>query len=530
MYSLRTSLIIFGMICTGAARSVGVKLLYQLGFDNYLFVALLYLAGQSLALLVYWVSLHTASNTTTCCGCLPEEEENEDPQADNHPVEYSRLVMDNNNNSTGDEITPSSSSSSSSRSTDPVSNDRIDIASCAKTNASLDPMELEMQLIEKASPQHKQLEGHRHYQDEEQPGHTSAHPIHRSQSAPMVHDVHHQESIKDDNELYATNNITTKIPSLTHQSMIIHHAHSMPLPSQHQRRHRRRGSKTGLTQESQDAVAWVHLIPWYLKPLLPGLFNLANAALKWASFIYVAASIAEMLMAGLELILSVCVARAVRKRQISQVRWAGVGIVAVGLWVVHTADVLDTQQRDEIEIATASEEGTAATTSVEQLKREHVIGALLIVGQCVTAVGQDMAEELFLQEADFPATLLLGMEGLYGLLFGIPLYLLFAPESMGTTLGGLEASPWEIMYIFILTLIFTVTGIFNIMTTGVTSSMTRNMWKNCRTILVWILGLVLYYSAGNKDLGEEWVIPDSFFILGGFMVMLSGIYVYYKNK
>ena len=155
---------------------------------------------------------------------------------------------------------------------------------------------------------------------------------------------------------------------------------------------------------------------------------------------------------------------------------------------------------------------------------------MLIVGQCVTAVGQDMAEELFLQESDFPATLLLGMEGVFGLIFGIPLYLRYSPEAPMETLANLQESEWKMMYVGILTLVFTVTGIFNIMTTGVTSSMTRNMWKNCRTLLVWVVGLVIFYSLGDDSLGEEWVFPDSFFILGGFLVMLSGIYVYYKNK
>jgi len=260
------------------------------------------------------------------------------------------------------------------------------------------------------------------------------------------------------------------------------------------------------------------------------------------TIILLLSSIAEMLMAGLELVLSVIVARIVRKRQVSKERWAGVAIVAIGLWMVHAADVLDTNK-----IANAADAAAAAaqerngdegnnnnTHSVvvdgAELQREHVIGAALIVGQCITAVGQDMAEELFLHEAHFPPTLLLGLEGLYGLAFGIPLYLIYAPESPWTTLQTLEASTWEAIYILVLTLIFTVTGIFNIMATDVTSSMTRNMWKNCRTILVWVLGLVLFYSVHNNDLGEEWVIPDSFFILGGFLIMLSGIYVYYKNK
>ncbi|KAL3895954.1 MAG: hypothetical protein SGARI_007299, partial [Bacillariaceae sp.] len=44
------------MIVIGTARSVGVKVLYQLGFDHPLLVALLYLLGQSLALPVYWLT------------------------------------------------------------------------------------------------------------------------------------------------------------------------------------------------------------------------------------------------------------------------------------------------------------------------------------------------------------------------------------------------------------------------------------------------------------------------------------------
>jgi heme/copper-type cytochrome/quinol oxidase subunit 2 len=50
------------------------------------------------------------------------------------------------------------------------------------------------------------------------------------------------------------------------------------------------------------------------------------------------------------------------------------------------------------------------------------MGIVLIVGQCVISVVQDMAEELLMHEADFPASLLLGMEGLFGLIFGLMLY------------------------------------------------------------------------------------------------------------
>lgn len=47
------------------------------------------------------------------------------------------------------------------------------------------------------------------------------------------------------------------------------------------------------------------------------------------------------------------------------------------------------------------------------------------------------------------------------------------------------------------------------------------------TYQVWIVAVIIYYASGNEDLGEEWVIPNSLFILGGFLVMMVGIYIYY---
>ena len=50
MYSLRVSLVLACMVITGASRSVAVKLFYDLGFRNPLFVTILYLTGQGLSL------------------------------------------------------------------------------------------------------------------------------------------------------------------------------------------------------------------------------------------------------------------------------------------------------------------------------------------------------------------------------------------------------------------------------------------------------------------------------------------------
>jgi protein-S-isoprenylcysteine O-methyltransferase Ste14 len=64
----------------------------------------------------------------------------------------------------------------------------------------------------------------------------------------------------------------------------------------------------------------------------------------------------------------------------------------------------------------------------------------------------------------------------------------------------------------------------------VTSAMTRNVWKNLRTVLVWLVALLIFYIGGNTDYGESWFTPESFYILSGLLVMSAGIGVYYWYK
>mmetsp|Transcript_31292 Transcript_31292/g.64442 ORF Transcript_31292/g.64442 Transcript_31292/m.64442 type:complete len:456 (-) Transcript_31292:84-1451(-) len=265
----------------------------------------------------------------------------------------------------------------------------------------------------------------------------------------------------------------------------------------------------------------VNSIPWYIKPLVPALFNLLNSVMRWASLVFVAASAAEKLISGMELVLSVLAARCVRGRRVAWVRWAGVAIVTIGtcsVGLIHTLYVSNGNDAD-------------METEKVNSSRDQVIGIVLIFGQSVMSVIQDLSEELFMQEGGVPPALLMGMEGLYGLIFGLVFYIPIAPflgeqpsdvandlkngKMIGLSLG------W--------TVLVTITGIFNIASTGVTSSMTRNAWKNVRTCVIWAAALIIFYAVGNPELGEEWMIPESFYILISFIVMLAGIYMYGKG-
>jgi hypothetical protein len=493
MYSLQTSLILLGMIVMGTARSVGVKALYQMGvFQHPLWITVLYLVGQSLSLLLYIL---------LCC-CERCNQKN------NTKAEYVAVQLQ-------EDGLPLSTTLASSIVNNVVKED-VTVAT-----ATMD----------------ESLEVEEQQETEEQHDRT----MRRSSSSEVSTTMTPLELEMDWKDL-PTNALMNETTNNSHDTDA--DTSISPRPSL-----QRQGSQTGLTLDSHQAVAWVHSIPWQYQPVIPGLFNLLNALAKWAAFQYQAASIVEMLMAGLELVLSTIVARWVRKRQISVHRWTGVIIVAWGLLVVEIASrsssnnnigntTTTTNNNNTNEQEDNEEEMEVDSIQQSSQHRDYVVGSLLILAQCVTAVMQDMAEELFLQESNFPPMLLLGMEGLVGLLVGLPIYVLWTLVATSNHhlqfLQQQQQSPppslFQIVYLIALTFIFTATGVFNIWTTSVTSSMTRNMWKNCRTLLVWMVGLILYHAAGNHDLGEAWTMPHSFMVLMGFAVMLGGIYVYYKHR
>ncbi|KAL7532899.1 hypothetical protein ACHAWF_004277 [Thalassiosira exigua] len=237
--------------------------------------------------------------------------------------------------------------------------------------------------------------------------------------------------------------------------------------------------------------------------------------MRWASLVFVAASVAEMLISGIELALSVAATRCVRGREVTPVRWAGVGVCALGIVLVGYFNALNA----------VDDEATEADGSA----RDRVIGTMLILGQSVTSVIQDISEEIFMQEADFPPALLVGMEGSFGIVIALLLYRPIAPL-LGENPSSLSSDLAESNFVGLSigwALLVTITGVFNCASTKVTSSMTRNVWKNLRTCLIWAVGLIIFYATGNPDLGEEWEVPGSFHILLAFSVMLAGIYIYY---
>jgi hypothetical protein len=237
-----------------------------------------------------------------------------------------------------------------------------------------------------------------------------------------------------------------------------------------------------------------------------------------------------MLISGLELTLGAVAARALRGRKIVRSRWAGVAIVAVGVAIVERANRGRHVRTDEDSDGGGNgDAGGARRPRGGSHASDATISVALIVLQSTLSVLQDVGEEIFMQSANFPATKMLGMEGVYGFVVGVVAYAVIVGrgggdwlrsiEDVGSTLTTLRENANARRWAVCLPLLFLVTGIFNIKATEATSAMTRNVWKNVRTVLVWVASLCIFYLGRDADYGEEWHTPESAYILLGFTVM-----------
>jgi hypothetical protein len=497
------------MILTGAGRTLAVKVYFQIGFDDPFLVAILMLLGHSVAVPIYWLVewLVPASDADT-----------EDADGDK-PDE----LVDSSNNRIADLEKASAPRTSVVPDTDAdveVNVDEQKAEDATEMNHS-EPADLEMkdEAVASALKQAPVTP-------------TPFNPVMRRLSSPTIRrlskilsDVVHTEW-KHDGTLMATDDEepqpieqhkeasdkTRDTSSLDGDPAVEGEtAEISRIITNSRQRKSNRGSVHGLSEKSREAVQWVHKIPNWAKPLMSSGFNLLDVAFRMLSILYLAASVAEMLIGGMELILSIVAARVVRKRHIAMERWCGAGIMLVGLVLVACSDLVSDNESSE----------------------SFGLGLLFVVLKVIMGVSKDMTQELFMQEGNYSATSLLGMEGVYGVLMAVPLYFLLGPVAgydPVEAFRGIGESSLSIGYTFGLVLIFFVAGMYSILGTAVTSSMTRNMWKNFRGLVVWIAALIIFYASGDDDLGEAWMIPGSFMILAGFSVMLGALYVYYNIK
>ncbi|XP_071484700.1 solute carrier family 35 member F6-like [Diadema antillarum] len=250
--------------------------------------------------------------------------------------------------------------------------------------------------------------------------------------------------------------------------------------------------------------------------ILPTICDLLGTTLAGIGLLYVSASVWQMLRGSI-IIFTGILSKIFLKRQLKWYHWSGMVVTVFGLVLVGMSTIF-------------AEENSAQAG-------QTVLGILLILGGQVMNAIQMIVEEIFLKKRAYPALQVVGMEGSFGFfilgLIVLPV-LYFIPDEEAYT-GRYEDSIDAILQIgnsgkllaFCLLYLFSIAG-YNYFGLSVTKSLTavhRTLIDACRTIVVWIVGLIIYY-AFDPTFGEPFDVTYGILKIDGFMFLLIGTGLY----
>lgn len=205
------------------------------------------------------------------------------------------------------------------------------------------------------------------------------------------------------------------------------------------------------------------------------------------------------------------------KRAIHVYQWFGVAIVMLALSIIGYACM-----------NTGDASGTGSTET------QKLLGVLLVFAAQLVQATQCVVEEHLLHDVSASASQVVGLEGFWGLLLCVGVAM---PLASYLPIEGLHEDTWDslvMLYnsprlcaLFII-YVFVILG-FNAFAMKVTqyiNSVTRNILDTIRTMFIWIILTGVHYTV-SPLFGEAWS-PWSLVELGGFMVLLAGLFTYYK--
>ena len=297
---------------------------------------------------------------------------------------------------------------------------------------------------------------------------------------------------------------------------------------------------------------------------VPTIFDLIATTLAGIGLLWTSVSVYQMLRGALMAfgaLFSICFL----KKKLKKFHWVGLALNICALAVVGTASVFDP--------ATSHQSGTVVSTGYQILG----IG-LIVLGQAVQAA-QFVVEEKLMADMSAPPLLIVGMEGVWGFLFMVPLLAIVNSTDAGQLFKScvnpephhphvcrpvtsgvhhLPASPYNLgceglpivdtsqkshlyheefettmtlmhnsrtIKVLVVVYIFAILGL-NVAGMNVTrlmSAVTRTVFEACRTLCIWIFALFMFYAL--KWHGEKWT-KWSFMQAAGFILLVLGTFVY----
>lgn len=256
---------------------------------------------------------------------------------------------------------------------------------------------------------------------------------------------------------------------------------------------------------------------------IPTAFDLIATVLMNVGLLSVTASVYQM-MRGAEMLFAALFAVVFLRRSLNRYHYGGIACCVVGICLVGVSSML-------------SGEGSA---SHPVSQRAMLTGmGLIIASQCVQAA-QITFEDFFMADLAIPPLKIVGYEGVLGAATMLLLVLPIVQRLPGVDGKGLHedtVDTWHMIThstviasvlavdMFAL-LMYNVSGMC---VTGHLGAVFRTVLETTRTLFVWLVDLLLFYTPlGMGKLGESWSVY-SWIQAAGFVVLVTGTVIYGKG-
>ncbi|KAG2447436.1 hypothetical protein HYH02_007761 [Chlamydomonas schloesseri] len=253
---------------------------------------------------------------------------------------------------------------------------------------------------------------------------------------------------------------------------------------------------------------------------LPTAFDLVATILMNIGLLYVTASVYQM-MRGAEMLFAAAFAIAFLGRKLNRFHAMGIVCCVVGITLVGTSSIL------------SGEGSSTHTVTTDQM----LLGMGLIITSQAVQAAQLTFEDFFMADLNIPGVKIVGFEGVIGaaLTLGVMMpiaYFLPGPEGEGihedmADTWAMIRNSTALQAVLVVDaaalLLYNVAGMA---VTGHLGAVFRTVLETMRTLFVWLVDLLLFYTPlGLGQLGESWSVY-SWLQAAGFVVLVSGTLVY----
>jgi hypothetical protein len=258
---------------------------------------------------------------------------------------------------------------------------------------------------------------------------------------------------------------------------------------------------------------------------LPSLCDLLASAIMSIGLLYIQASFWTMLR-GAQIVFSAILHAFALKRAQEAHMWFGVVIVTLALAIVGLS-------------AVCASGIAAAGASYGKV----VLAVFLTVGSQLIRAVQVILEDYFLHDVDISPFLIVGMEGFWGIIGTACIFLPALQFRGGEAGNGVHEDTWDTLLliknnptqlVWLILVLVSILGLnlFGMLITEFTNAVMRTIIESMRTLCIWVVEIIIYYSIRNlnyghhhPEIGEEWTIW-SWMELTGFALLVTGLFVY----